>query len=266
MKSRFLLSAFMILSVLGGAIMGAKEAHPKGPDTDRRPWVTRIFQIEGHTHAMHLSIEMPEPRPDGSFDGETMFDPMQGRIYTVWYSDINSLVFNVDYPFRGHFWQGIFGSVDIRVEVVKRERHLEFDPRFEHKPIPSIIEGSRNWNGLIQRPWDSLEDVRRFWEEWNAYTNAEQIKSNRPEGRQISAPPVILNLNGTFCVQIIESKGRNIRDVRKQYFLLEPDSQVELSVELTDNSDRPGLTASDWRPRAEAIADKILQGVKVRIE
>lgn len=265
MRLKLLIPA-VILPLIGGSCMSAGEAHPNGPDTDKRPWVTRTFPVEGSYNNLLLTLTIPEPRPDGTFDGETLFDPMKGKPFKSWDPEINPSFFHVRYPFRGHFWQGIFGSVFIGIEVVKRAKKLEFDPRFQAKPDPMVTEGARVWNELIRHPWKQTGDICSFWEHWGDYQNQLQTKTNHPENRHISTQPQVVLINGIECLRIIESHGSAPRAQEMYYFLLESDCQVQLTIQLVDNSDRPGLAKSDWRPRAEALAARIIESLKVRVE
>ncbi len=264
----------VILSLLGGAPMGAREAHPRGPDTDKRPWVTRTFQIEGNHSRLYLTMSFPEPRPDGSFDGETAFGLKDGEKYNAWEPGRNPTIYLVRYPFTGHFWQGIFGDVGFHIELVKRSPYTEQEladraraRKVQVHPYPQGDADDLQWNALQQKPWDSKEDVLKLWQASVHMSNQDQRVSNAPEDRQLSDAPVIRTDFGTPCVQVLRTRSEGgPKDDRQYYFLFEPDYQIQLTIELVDNSDRPGLTKSDWRPRAEAIADKILQSVKVRVE
>lgn len=264
MRRNLLMPAVMLL--FGGMPMGARDAHPKGPDTDKRPWVTRTFQIAGNHSTMYLTMSYPEPRPDGSIDGEVAYGFTHGDRYNAWEPGGNPILYRVSYPFQGHFWQGDFGDVGFHIELVKREKQLEFDPKLMSRPVPLVAQNARTWNALIEKPWDSISVVQKFWSSWGSYTNEVQL-AERPENRSASDPPLVLDSFGSPCVQVLEQRGEGRpKDIRRYYFLFEPDYQIELNIELVDGSDRPGLTKSDWRPRAEAIADKILQSVKVRVE
>lgn len=264
----------VILSLLGGLPMAAREAHPKGPDTDKRPWVTRTFQIVGNHSTMYLTMSYPEPRPDGSVDGEVAYGFTDGDKYNAWEPGRNPIVYHVSYPFRGHFWQGVFGDVEFHLELARRTPYTDQEladraraRKVQVHPYPQGDADDLRWNALMQKPWDSIDDVLHLWQESVRMGNQDQHASNAPEDRQLGDMPVVRTDFGVPCVQILRTRSEGgPKDDRQYYFLFEPDYQIELNIELVDGSDRPGLAKSDWRPRAEAIADKILQSVKVRVE
>jgi hypothetical protein len=97
--------------------------------------------------------------------------------------------------------------------------------------------------------------------------NRNEVTKNGPfETRQLWRDPFLSQLNGIPCVQQYVSNGKNLNAEWHYYFLFEDDYALEVIIQMVDNSTRPGLTQSDWRPRAEAFGTKLLSTVKVRVE
>lgn len=207
--------------------MLAGQAHPNGPE--KRPVAERTIRIQGKTQDCVLTLAYPKP--------DDIVDWAPKGSYNA--TDPYPIPLTLVYEYRGHFWQGVFGGVTVEIKINSRKPD---SPPW--KDLESLLEGIR-----IQRV---------------AHNHA--TKNNPPESRQEWMEPTLTQLNGFPCVQQYVFKGKNPKGEWHYYFPLGEDHAVELMIWLVDNSDRPGLTQSDWRPRAEAFANRLLSTVRVRME
>lgn len=137
------------------------------------------------------------------------------------------------YEYNGFFWQGRFGTVKLLIEFEKR------------KP------GLPPWNGYDQL----LAWVTAFAQDWNS----------KP-GDAIWDAPRKIEVNGVPCILLSGRIEGRPDEVRRYYFPFEEDYALLLRLDLVDNSDRPGLTKSNWRPRAESFREQLLSTVRVEVK
>jgi hypothetical protein len=205
----------------------AGEAHPSGPED--RPFADRTLQVRGVAHDIFLSLSFPKP-DDG-------VDRASNGFFSA-ASDPSPVPLMINFDYRGYFWQGVFGAVGFDVRIKRRE--------------PDAM------------PWKDLESLQQGIRIQSIALNQAR-KNDNSESRQQWAEPFLSQLNGVPCVLQFVSAGNDPKHEWRYYFQFEDDYALEIRVTMVDNSTRPGLVQSDWRPRAEAFANKLLSTVKVRI-
>lgn len=205
----------------------AGQAHPNGPEN--RPFAERTIAIQGKTRICTLTFGHPKPDDIVDWTSNGHYDATRAH----------ATMLDLTYEYRGHFWQGVFGSVvlSMRTNVRKPDSPPWND-------LQSILEGVR-----IQRL---------------AHNRA--TKNNHPDGRQEWLEPILSKLNGIPCIKQYVYWGNDPKGEWLYYFPIDEDHVLELSIWLVDNGNRPGLTQSDWRPRAEAFANHLLSTVRVSVE
>lgn len=218
-------------------LLVAGGVHPKGPED--RPETTRVFQIVGSHSILHLTMTFPELRPDGSLDEEWVLDRTIRDRFNAWEPGIFPHVFTARFPYVGRFWQGVFGSVGFSIRIWRKDERC--------------------------KEWSTLQSLHEYRVQETLEGNQKQMLNN-PSERYLRSNPEISTLNGFSYVYQTQNAGSHLKDTQYMYFLFESDCHVELELNLVDNSNRPGLTKSDWRPRAEAVMTDILRSVKVRVE
>jgi len=202
----------------------ASGAHPRGPqDLD---FSERVLIINGKDKGISLTLAFPKPDEivDWTVGGEVDANETFSRALTL------------RFRYKGYFWQGVFGTVGLDVNIKSRKGELE---------------PWKNFNNLL----DSVSLNQRVR---NQATFNENSKSRR-EWKD----PFLSQLNGTKCVQQYVQVGYQAKDEIHYYFLLDDDHALEIVFLLVDNSDRPGLGPSDWRPRAEEFLNRLLSEIKV---
>jgi hypothetical protein len=228
MIKNFYFSLLSWLFLLGVSMpLFAGEAHPNGPED--RPFAERTIQTQGKARNIFLTLAFPKP--------DHIVDWAPNGFYSA--ADPFPYPLTLTFDYTGYFWQGVFGRVGFDVKINKRK--------------PDLM------------PWTDLEsllqDIRIQMLDHNLVT-----KNDTSENHRKWEEPSLSQLNGIPCVQQYVSKGNHSNAERHYYFLFEDDYALEVIIEMVDNSTRPGLTQSDWRPRAEAFGTKLLSTVKVRIE
>ena len=217
--------------ILGVSLpMAAGQAHPKGPE--KRSFIERTIKVQGETRTCILTLAYPKP--------DDVVDWTKGGSFDA--ADPFPFPLTLRFDYDGHFWQGVFGSVGLDVSINKNKNG---SPAW--KDIPSLLEGIRLEQVALNKIDENDKPNRRqAWQEW--------------------MDPIASQLNGTPCVQQSvrvsnDSKGETI-----YYFPLEDNYAIEIEIIMVDNTDRPGLTQSDWRPRAEAFATSLLSTVRVHVD
>jgi hypothetical protein len=172
------------------------------------------------------SVRVAYPAPDD------MVDRTMNNKYDVDLS-FPSLLF-LEFSYTGFFWQGRFGNVNFRTSILRRK---------------SEAPAWKDLNDLFT--W-ARDDVRE--------KNAGPVASPWSE-------PKITALNAVPCITVrAESTIKNNASFRERYiFPFEEDYALILEFNLTDNSDRPGLTKSNWQPRAEEFREKLLSTIEVKV-
>ena len=214
------------LAIYFGVVMPlfAAQAHPSGPEG--RAFSDRTILIQGKEQ--ELVVTFAYPKPDEIVDWAP-----NGRYVASNYSAVLSLTFD----YKGHFWQGIFGQIGFDMIV---------------KPRPPDAVPWKDLNSLMMA-------LRAHWIARN-----EATKTERSETRQLWMEPFLSQLNGIPCVQEHVTAGNDPKGELHYYFLIDEDHALDIVVKMVDNSTRPGLPESDWRPRAEAFANKLLATVHIR--
>jgi hypothetical protein len=218
--------------------MFAGQAHPNGPE--KRPASERTIRVQGKGQDFILSLVYPKP--------DDTVDWTLNGVYDV--AKPHATIVLIHFDYKGFFWQGVFGGVTLELKILAR------------KP------GSIPWRDLESL----LDGIRIKTNERN-----ERAKNSNELGRKLQPAshhdqewmePVISQLNGVSCVKqfVRGNKVREAKDECYYYFPFEEDCALMLGVVLVDNSERPGLTQSDWRPRAEGFANELLSKARVRIE
>jgi len=119
----------------------------------------------------------------------------------------------------------------------------------------------RNKSGAPE--WTNLKDLLMSLRTRQADFNNKN-KNDTSMSRQQWLDPIVVTLNGTPCIEEYVKIGDDPRGRLIYYFLFSNDRAIEIDLSLIDNSTRPGLPRSDWRPRAEALVDKLKE--KIRFE
>lgn len=209
----------------------AGPAHPKGPEG--RSLVERTLRIHGVTKDCVLTLAYPK-------SDEPSLARVAGQDYWAFMPDARNdlplLILN--YDFQGHFWQGVFGSTSFEVGIAQRNREAA--------------------------PWSNLESLQEHLDKQGLGYNLRQMK-NPPTTRGERQKTETVELNGTRWVIQREISGGD-PDLFYYYFPFEEDYALKIRIWHVDNSHRPGLPHSDWRPRSETFAKQLLATVKVRIE
>jgi len=205
----------------------AAPSHPDGPDD--RAFKERTIRFHGKDRSAFLVFSSPEPdiTVDWVSEGEIAIPGTHPALLM--------LTFN----YTGYFWQGVFGKVGFDVNIHSRKDSL-----------PPWID----MNAL-------LESIRTHQISRNEIT-----KNDSPKNRQELLTPVLSDLNGTPCIRQYVKNGVNPAGEVRYFFLFDQDHVIEIVSSLVDNSERPGLPQSDWRPRAETFSARLLATVKLRIE
>jgi len=203
----------------------ASEAHPNGPKEEG--FVERTIRIQGAKNYMDVTLAYPTPND--------IADHVNNGKHSV--AKENPTFLLLDFAYQGYFWQGVFGRVGLDLRVYKRK---------------SWRAPWTNWESLYQ----TLLLVQR---EQNV-----RAKEDHSKSRELLNEPFMSQLNGVTCIQQNVTIGTKENEQRRFYFLLDEDNAVMIDLQLVDNSDRPDLTKSDWRPRAESFANRLLSTVKVK--
>lgn len=200
------------------------QAHPKGPEG--RPFAERTITIHGRTQDCVLTLSYPQP--------DDIADRVQNGYYV---KDKWDSPFGLEYNYRGHFWQGDFGTLDFSLII---------ECRVQDSP-----------------PWKDMESLLKGIPLQHAAHNQKQ-KNYPPKDRQEWMEPSLSQLNGIPCVQQYVYRGFDPKGEWLYYFPIDEDHVLVLSFWFVPNR-IPGQSAeSDWRPRAEALANQILATVRVR--
>jgi hypothetical protein len=238
MNKRLFLSLPCWIFVGATISMLAGQAHPNGPE--KRPFAERTIRVQGKTQDCTLTLAYPKP--------DDMVDWTTGDIYDVAKPHATTLLIHFDY--KGFFWQGVFGGVTLEIKIDARK------------------SDSPPWRDLASL----LERVRIKTKERNERakkSNDLDVKLH-PNSRhdQEWMEPALSQLNGIPCVQqfVRGNKAKVAKDECYYYFPFDEDHALVLGVVLVDNSDRPGLTQSNWYPRAEGFANQLLSRVRVHVE
>ncbi|WP_395010974.1 hypothetical protein [Undibacterium sp.] len=223
----YLQLCFSIISLVITMPLFASQAHPNGPKEEG--FVERTIRIQGAKNHIDVTLAYPQ---FGDF-----VDHVKYGKHSV--TEKNPTFLLLDFPYTGYFWQGVFGRVGLDLDVYKRK---------------SREDPWTNWESLFQ----TILLVQR---EQNV--KAQENTSNS-EFRELWNEPFMSELNGVTCIQQNVTVWTRENEKRFFYFLLDEDNAVKIELQLVDNSDRPGLTKSDWRPRAESFANRLLSTVKVK--
>lgn len=204
----------------------AGQAHPRGPEN--RPFAERTVIIYGDTRDCVLSLGYPQPDGDiVDWTSNGHYDAVRAK------PGLPMLMF--DYEYRGHFWQGDFGDVSVTIETIARKP--DYPP---WKDLESLLQGIRLQNVICN----------------------EVAKHDRSDVREERLEPFVSELNGIPCVRQYVSWGYDPQGKWLYYFPIDEDHALILFVEFVDNK-IPGQPPSDWRPRAEAFANRLLATVQV---
>ena len=213
----------------------AADVHPKGPEG--RPLVVMPFVIMGKTRMMNLVFSCPELRQHSAFGGDWLDDRTTGRRYDLDPSRF-PLIFYIRYPFVGHFWQGEFGRIGFTITPVYMK----------------TSEGD----------FSTLAGVFDYW--LNAVKKGNLIQRENPVLEQaLNSDPTRVEVDGVPCVYF--SKGPKAYPRETEFYCIpfEKDCQIQIEFQMVDNSDRPGLVKSDWRPRGRALLDQIKSSLRIEI-
>jgi hypothetical protein len=223
--NRQVFSLIFLLVVLWGVAMPvfANPVHPA--DSEGKPFKERSIVFYGAGRQAVLILAYPDP--------DEIVDRIDSAGVDVYGKYQTPLGMNFNYPV--HFWQGIFGRVGFDINIKGNK------------------SGSPSWDGLP----DLLQTLRS-----HQITRNELTKRESSESRQEWLMPEISELNGYPCVKQSVRVGNNPDGELHYYFLFDRDRAIEIKLSLVDNSTRPGLAVSDWRPRAEEFMTKLLSSVK----
>lgn len=205
----------------------AGQAHPSS--SENSPFNERTIRIHGEEKDLVLTFAYPKP--------DDIVDWTTNGHYDA--SNTFGVPLTLVFEYRGHFWQGVFGNVIFDVKINTRR--------------PDSM------------PWKDMDSLLLG-------VHSQQISHNKKtegdhsESRQEWLDPFLSELNGAPCIQQYVKWGDDVKKEKVTYFSFDENHAIEIHVRLVDNSNRPGLTQSDWRPRAEAFASKLLSTVKVHLE
>jgi hypothetical protein len=224
------------IALLGTAMpLFASPAHPNGPE--ERTFTERTIRILGKKEDIVLTFAYPQP--------DDVVDWTQGGSYNA--STPFPFPLALRFEYKGYFWQGVFGTVGFDVKINRR------------KP------DSYNKGQQETMPWRDIDALLQGIRA-QAIAHNQATKNERLENRQEWMEPYLSQLNGIPCIQQYVQLGNHPKERTHYYFPFEEDHALEVIIRLVDNSDRPGLTNSDWRPRAEAFANRLLSTVKVSVK
>ncbi len=214
--------SLVALALSGNAMPSiAGVANPRGPEG--RPVTDRTIRFVGKSHEANVRVAYPAP--------DDMVDRTANGEYDV---DLTyPSVLYLGFEYNGFFWQGRFGKVGFRIELVRRQPDT---------PV-----------------WKDMDALL-------AWVRADALSRNARSGDRVWNEPTVSLLNGVPSIRLDADyiKGHP-KDVRRFYFPFEEDFALEITVDLVDNSNRPGLTKSNWRPRAEDFREKLLSTIKVSV-
>lgn len=194
-----------------------------GPE-DRKSVERRIvFDRE----SKHVSLVIQHPETD-----ETVDFVVDGH-YTV--PSPRTWPVSLRWDFRGYFWQGNFGSVRLDVKIKARDTTAG-----RWGTIDGLLIGLRE------------ESIAR-----NLIASASPQQS-----RQEWLEPYISSLNGVPCIQQYMQLGVDKKAEWLYFFPFDDNFAIELRIVMVDNSKRPGVSASDWRIRADAFAERLLGSIR----
>jgi len=205
----------------------AAPAHPSGPED--RTFTERTIWIQGEVKDIFLTISYPKPDDIVDWTKQGSYDA----------SDSFPFPLTLSFEYKGHFWQGVFGTVGFQVKIKKGKADL-----MPWKDMDALLQGVRT----------------------HQIARNQVTKNDTSKSRQVWMEPVLSQLNGIPCIQQYVQVGSNPMGETHYYFPFEEDHALEVVILMVDNSDRPGLTNSDWRPRAEAFANRLLSTVKVSVK
>lgn len=205
----------------------ANPAHPTGPED--RPFKERSITFYGDGRKAELTLAYPDP--------DQVIDRVNNAAVNVYGKHQTPLSMNFNYS--GHFWQGIFGRVGVDVKLKVNDPNLP------------------KWNDIS----DLFSELKLHQINRNKLTENEVSKT-----RQEWLSPEIVQINGFPCIkQDVKIGGNSLGEIH-YYFLFSPDRAIEVKFSLIDNSARPGLVTSDWRPRAEYFLNKLILSIRFRVE
>lgn len=225
------------------------DAHPNGPE--KRPFSERTLVLRGQTHQAILSFAHPAPEDSVDWTDRGLFWVGHTRNPTPpW-------IYWAGFDYKGWFWQGRFGSVGISVILDARQPHeapWSSPEIFFH----TVQMRTKDWNNENKL---KLEQTQRM-------VNVGELPKTTKlsDSDQERTAPKWVEVNGVRWAFQYENSGTDPKDFRWYTFPIDADTAVKIRLKLTDNSHRPGLTKSDWRPRAEAFAQRLLSTIKIRIE
>jgi len=223
---RYPLGAVLCCLLLGASMpLFAGKAHPKGPEG--RPFTEHSMTFRGDGKNCVLTLSYPKP------------DDIGDRVHGSYQVDGFDSPFALFYNYRGHFWQGEFGSLAIGLYIIPRPAK---SPPW--KDIDSLLKGIQ-----MKRTSDNKE-----------------TSGNSPEARQEWMEPFLSQINGIPCVQQYVYRGFDPKGEWLYIFPIDENHALEISFHFIRNRIPGQPDKSDWRPRAEELAKRILATVKVHGE
>lgn len=226
MTSYWQLGLILIVGATTSACAGVE--HPSGPE--ELSMVHRTIQFEGKARNVLLSLDYPAPDEVVDWAPDNSFSVANPR----------KTALSLTFKYKGHFWQSHFGSVVFIASIFKRQEGLE--------------------------PWKDMDALLKGALSRHMQYGDETTDLNVPPGTQTWMRPFISQLNGTSCIEQYVAYGNLGNAERLFYIPADEDHALQLKIWLVDNSDRPGLPPSDWLPRAQAFAGKLVSRVKIEIE
>ena len=220
------LSQILIYSVLLGATMPLFAGSVHPKGPEDRPFTQRTLTFHGKTRDCMLTISYPKPDDLGDRVGNGYY------VTEKWDSP-----FGLHYEYRGRFSR-LFATLSFSLII---------DPRRPESP-----------------PWKDMESLLRGVQIERIARN-EKTKNNPLEMRQQWQEPSKSELNGIPCIKQYVYRGDDPQGECLYYFLIDEDHALLISIYFVNNN-TPGTPESDWRPRAEAFAGRILETVRIRWE